>query len=328
MEEEYMEFEESFFEGEERDGFYIEPMMKRAWASQMEVLSEITKICKKYKISYFAEWGTLLGAVRHKGFIPWDDDLDIGMLREDYNRFIQVAQKELPPGYKLATLHNWDNYYEYLARVVNEEHIRIDEAFLSKHHGCPYVCGIDIFPLDYVPKNPEDKEFQMTLIDLTNSVGQMYDLQEEKEEDPDEIEAQRREMICQVEEMCGVTFDRTRPIKRQLYELTERLCQMYTKEDDQVDIGMPILMVNFNRPDYCVPRECYETIIDMPFESASIPVPAGYDQILTMRYGDYMNPVKHWDAHDYPFYKEQKQILETYLKEQGVTESPFFLHLQ
>ena len=318
-----MEFEESFFEGEEREGFYIEPMMKRAWASQMEVLSEIAKICKKYGISYFAEWGSMLGAVRHKGFIPWDDDLDIGMLREDYNRFIRVAQKELPEGYKLATLHNWDGYYEFLARVVNSECIRMDDEFLKKHHGCPYVCGIDIFPLDYVPKDPEEKELQMTMINLVNSTVYAFDLEGEIEDEQDAIEAQRRELAAQVEQLCGVRFDRTQPMKPQIFSLTERLCSMYTKNDKDVDIGMPILMVKFNNPNYCVPRECYETLIDMPFENASLPIPAGYDTILTMRYGDYMTPVKNWDAHEYPFYKSQKEILQQFLKEQGVTDSPF-----
>ena len=69
------QYPESYFEGEERNGFYIEPMMKRAWAAQIEVLLEVQKVCEKNEIQYFAEYGTMLGAVRHKGFIPWDDDI-------------------------------------------------------------------------------------------------------------------------------------------------------------------------------------------------------------------------------------------------------------
>ena len=77
-----LQFEDSFFEGETRHDFFIEPMMKRAWAASMEVLAEIDRICKKHEIKYFAYWGTLLGAVRHKGFIPWDDDIDIAIDRK------------------------------------------------------------------------------------------------------------------------------------------------------------------------------------------------------------------------------------------------------
>ncbi len=78
-----MHFDESFFEGEERNGFYISPIMKRAWAVELDILEVISKICRKYQIRWFAESGTMLGAVRHNGFIPWDDDIDISMLRPD-----------------------------------------------------------------------------------------------------------------------------------------------------------------------------------------------------------------------------------------------------
>ena len=91
-----VQYPESYFEGEERDGFYIEPMMKKAWAAQIEVLLEVQKVCEKNGIQYFAEYGTMLGAVRHKGFIPWDDDLDICMRREDYMKFISVVERDLP----------------------------------------------------------------------------------------------------------------------------------------------------------------------------------------------------------------------------------------
>ena len=77
-------FDDSYFLGETRDGFYIEPMMKCAWAAQLEVMCVIKQICEKYDIPYFAYYGTLLGTIRHKGFIPWDDDMDICMLRKDY----------------------------------------------------------------------------------------------------------------------------------------------------------------------------------------------------------------------------------------------------
>lgn len=86
-------FDDSYFLGETRDGFYIEPMMKCAWAAQLEVMCVIKQICEKYDIPYFAYYGTLLGTIRHKGFIPWDDDMDICMLRKDYQRFLEVAPR-------------------------------------------------------------------------------------------------------------------------------------------------------------------------------------------------------------------------------------------
>ena len=81
-----MRVPDNFLEGEIRNSFYVESMMKKVWAAQLEVLHEIDRICKKHNITYFADWGTLLGAVRHKGFIPWDDDMDIKQLCKYFNR--------------------------------------------------------------------------------------------------------------------------------------------------------------------------------------------------------------------------------------------------
>ena len=118
-----MLFPDSFFEDEVRDGFYVPALMKRSWAAQIEVLEAVARICKKHHIRWFADRGTLLGAVRHKGFIPWDDDLDICMLRDDYIRFNAVIRRELPKGFYIpeSTVIG----YLLLTRVCNEKSICI-----------------------------------------------------------------------------------------------------------------------------------------------------------------------------------------------------------
>lgn len=146
-----MEYPDTYFEDEVREGFYIPSLMKRAWAAQAEVLEIVEEICKKHHIRYFAEWGTLLGAVRHKGRIPWDDDIDICMLRQDYEKFCEVADEELPEECWFLDPYRTEGFKDMLGRILNSRVHVVEGEKLEKYHGFPYVAGIDIFWLDDLP---------------------------------------------------------------------------------------------------------------------------------------------------------------------------------
>ena len=88
-----MDFPQEYFRAEVRDGFYVDGMLKRAWAEGIEVLNVIDEICSKHHITWYADNGTLLGAVRHGGYIPWDDDVDICMMRDDFMRFREIVER-------------------------------------------------------------------------------------------------------------------------------------------------------------------------------------------------------------------------------------------
>ena len=91
-----MTFSHSFFEDEIRCDFLVPSMVKRTWAAQMEILDDLAGACQKAGLEYFAEWGTLLGTIRHGGFIPWDDDVDICMKRRDYMYLIDnISSKKI-----------------------------------------------------------------------------------------------------------------------------------------------------------------------------------------------------------------------------------------
>ena len=112
-----MEFSIDFFLDEVREGFFIPAMMKRAWAAELEILVEIDRICDKYKLRYFIDYGNLLGAIRHKGFIPWDDDIDIMMMRKDYEIFAEVANAELPKELVFRSPEDDSGNYELFSSV-------------------------------------------------------------------------------------------------------------------------------------------------------------------------------------------------------------------
>lgn len=117
----------------------------------VDIVKEVVRICDKYDLKYYMLGGTMLGAIRHKGFIPWDDDIDLGMPREDYETFLELAEKELPDYLKAVNYRNDPNYMYYITRILDtqtkviEERIGNDNKYTN--------ASIDIFPIDGTPNN-------------------------------------------------------------------------------------------------------------------------------------------------------------------------------
>ncbi len=302
-----MNIPEGFLKSEIREGFYIETMMKKVWAAQLEVLNVVDNLCKKHNIQYFADWGTLLGAVRHKGFIPWDDDMDITMKRKDYIRFCQVAKDELKDEYEIVNLHSDDGWNHMLSRIVNGRSVNYDPQHLKKFHGCPYIIGLDIFPLDYVAPTKEEDELQCEMIRIAGiTAGNLNSMEDATEEE-------KRNMTKEILDMCNVPIRDDIPYDRQLFKISERLCMMYTEEEATHIALMPDHAGA--RPDDVYPKEYYDSAIYVPFEYTEIPIPVGYEKILIQKYGeDYMTPFIGGGSHEYPFYKKQLQIVLEELK--------------
>lgn len=304
-----MQYEESYFQGEEREGFYVAPMMKRYWAAQMEVLEVIDHVCEIYDIKYFAFYGTLLGAIRHKGFIPWDDDMDLCMLRDDFDKFHQIAKNALPKGFHILTAKE-DEYGTLgvnglFMRIVNSNEIDISKERLERYHGCPYTVGIDIFVLDYVPRNKEDYELRNNMFDAVAGTARLLEKKELSEED--EIEN-----IAAIEEMCNWQFDREKSLIGQLYYLADRISAMYTREEADY---VSIVRHRMHGGEIFIKKEEYDEIVRVPFEKMTVPIPKQYHNSLVMGYGtEYMTPRRNYCVgHDYPVYKEQeKAIIEKF----------------
>lgn len=287
-----------YLNGEIRDGFYVESTMKKAWAAEIEVLNEVDRICRQHDIQYFADWGTLLGTIRHKGFIPWDDDMDITMKREDYTRFCQIVRQEQGE-LEIINFHTDPEWKDMLSRVINGRSVNYTEAHLDKYHGFPYVAGLDIFPLDYVAPIEDEDKIQCSMISIVEAFSANI---RNNTATPEEIEQTTKD----IEQMCGVKFNNLEPLATQLLKLGERLSMMYTDEESQAvalmgDHAGP-------RPLDVYPKEYYSESIYMPFEYTTIPVPVGYEKILIQKYGEnYMIPYLGGTNHEYPFYRKQQR---------------------
>ena len=122
-------------------------LLDKIHRTELDIMREIDRICRKHNLTYFLAYGTLLGAVRHKGFIPWDEDMDIMMPREDYEQFLKVASDELPLHLMIDSYPQNPRYFNPFAKVRNRNTLFAIRA-LQNYDG-PQGLWIDIFPMDY-----------------------------------------------------------------------------------------------------------------------------------------------------------------------------------
>jgi phosphorylcholine metabolism protein LicD len=298
-----------FFRDEVRNGFYIPTVIKQAWASSLDVLGEIDRICKKYGIRYYADWGTFLGAVRHGGFVPWDDDLDICMRRDDYEKFRKVCDKELPKHYTIHDYERKSDHWLFLARVVGNSTICYDEEYLKNHYNFPWLSPVDIFLKDYLYSDYEqekarDKEI-MFLITLADGIREnsferqtiVYHLYD--------IKTKYHTTLPDLPDLADT--DKINKLCIALYHLAEKeMAKVCPEESYRIGQIFPwVLKGNKGEP-----KEYYDKIIYLPFEDTTMPVPAYYHTVLSGRYGNYNEIHKVWDGHTYPFFEGQKANLE------------------
>lgn len=318
-------FPNKYFEDEVRDGFFVPALIKQEWAAGLEILHAIDHVCEKHGITYFADWGTLLATVRHQGYIPWDDDLDIAMKREDYNRFLEIAPKELPEGYEIHNFQTHEDHWLFLARVVNKGRICFEEEHLRKFHQFPYIVSVDIFVLDYVcaDEEQEEKRNQEALftIALADGISEGQYSAEVTEEG-----------LRRVEHFSGRQIDRQLQgdmLRRRLYGIAQEIFARFPEE--QSNELTQLFPFGLKNNSFRFPKEYYEKTIRLPYENTTIPVPLCYGAALKKRYGSYITPVKTWDAHEYPYFQEQidslKKVLDFQMPEYTFSENQLRSHM-
>ena len=250
-------------------------LLREVHAVQLELLKELKRVCETHHLQYMAIHGTLLGAVRHHGFIPWDHDVDIAMSREDYDQLLQLEKEQFSPGFFLQTpLNDYGCFYGGYSKLRRDGKTAIDPQNRKKPSNT-YHAGvwIDIFPLDACPeKKTEREKLQKRLRFLQQIVyAKTYTPEQFVPEGvPGHAVSlyyllakctRRRLLVRRIDEICR---------SRKETSLQGILACYYGSRDNK----------------NVWPSGAVQDTIKMPFEDIDIPVPVGWDEILRTRYGD------------------------------------------
>ena len=247
---------------------------------EFEMLVEIDRICRKYDIKYSLDGGTLLGAVRHKGFIPWDDDIDVIMLRNEYEKFYCVCKKELDKSRFFLQEYRTDKHYLFgyeKIRRKNSIFKRVGQEHLKQYGGI----FVDIFVADNVPDDPIARNIHLFLCFLIRKG--LYSENGRKSEDSVFMKSIYELVSFIPRNFWFATRNLIASIcNKNKTELVRHMTHNYRKE---CRYGMPAV--------------CFENYVDLEFEGKKFKAFRDYDLYLSTLYGDYMKlpPVEQRVSH-------------------------------
>ena len=293
-----MEFPKEFFLDEVREGFYIPAMMKRAWAAELEILATIDEICERHQLHYYLDYGTLLGAIRHKGFIPWDDDIDIMMMREDYEVFAKVAKAELPEELVFRSLTDGSNNYELVSSVQHKQML-ISSPSIGKYHNYLYGAGVDIFPYDYLSDDEEQEKERLEIYKSLCILASFPSLQGDNKE---VLEQEAKK----IKDLCAVDLFHSSHYRKTVLALLQEYSKKFNSNRGH-KINCLLDLVLFKNQGIGIFEEewyCEESYLN--FEFLSLPVPKEYRKIIAAKFHDYETIRKGGGDHEYPFYRKME----------------------
>lgn len=264
-------YNDDFLNEEVRDGYLVSKNMKKVWLIELDLLSQFIKLCNKYNLRYWVGFGTLLGAVRHKGFIPWDDDMDVWMPREDYDNLLKYGNSDLRDPYFLQTTLNDDDYYCSFARLRNSNTTGI---LVSHRNRCNNGIYMDICPLDGLDKSKLKQKFRSLYIRILNICAHayLYNINH----------SFITRIIHYILRMPFIKFK-----YKHLYVKVNKLAKKVTWEHAK-QVGI-VAFWPYEYRRNCFRKDAFSKYKIMPFENIMVNIPIGYDHILSTLYGKYMN---------------------------------------
>ena len=235
---------------------------------QINILNIVDKFCKENNIKYFLDCGTLLGAVRHSGYIPWDDDIDIGMLRNDYDKFLKLFNKK-NTRYKVATGEIDDNFLFPIAKVLDTTTVLYEP---NKNTGVKLCVNIDIFVYDNAPDNDNECDKMFRKRDLYNKLRYVQICPDIYNHDS---------ILKRIERIFLKLYIKFLPKNYYTKKIIENSKKYINKKTRRVGNFM-------SQTKFVCDKDIFKSYTELEFEKNKYPVPIGYDTYLTNFYGDYM----------------------------------------
>ena len=279
--------------------------IKLLWATQLDCLKELQDICKRHHIKYYASGGTLLGAVRHKGFIPWDDDLDVVMPYEDYLKFCDVAKKELPSPYFFQNYQTEEGFGPGMSRIRNSNTTcctSYEQEIVTEGYNCGVF--IDIFPLFNVEKSSLRLFFQKCLILFWRLGIAGYEKHRKAI-----LTGNRRKILHPVVFWWKFLH---------IFMNHQQVSKKYLDACAMANLSDRVGLLSFSGFDKkWIWQKCwYHEMVELPFEYTEIACPKGYDLVLKQQFGNYMKFVKGGSVHTLAICEPDKpyrEIMKDYL---------------
>ena len=240
--------------------------------NELELIVEVDRICRKYNINYSLDGGTLLGAVRHKGFVPWDEDADVIFTRHEYAKFYRACKKELKRNEFFLQEYRTDPYYRWgyaKLRHKDTEYVRSGQEHLKYKTG---IC-IDVFVVDNVPDNKIARSLFYIYNVLLRKI--LYS----------EIGKDKGNNIL-LRSIYNLLYRVPRNV---VFKMRNAVAYKCNKKDTKL---VSHLLYPYPKKDckYGMPAECFSEYIELEFEGMKFKAIKDYDRYLTLLYGDYMTP--------------------------------------
>ncbi len=272
-----------FLDEEVRCGCLVSSKMKEIWAVELDLLAKLLEVCKKHDIKMWVDGGTMLGAVRHQGFIPWDDDIDVIMTRKQYNKLCSIAATEFEYPYFFQTEYTDPGSLRGHAQLRNSQTTGILKTEMPYQYQFNQGIFIDIFPLDFLPDDPSSRAEYITKVEkMRNWSRRFVDYTSRKN---NLGKGWKYKLAC-----CIHFIYRHWKIKNHFFYKFERVVNKGSRVPTK-EIGK--LFVSPIREKSIWQWKLFNSTIEMPFEMLTVPVPAGYNEILTRFYGKDWQTPKH-----------------------------------